>query len=362
LSRQDAIDKVVSGAAWSEFCRLLEQAGAAILNEGNPADPLDRAEGFRMLTRLLRGALESRLEFADPLHPRLVCTCHETIKIVAENPDTLYLGAAIDGRFEYRLRGWRGEARWISFNTFAGGGFGGGGVGVGAVLHEKDLQVDADGHFELILSQREQRGNWLRLAPETRSLAIRQTFLRKGIDRPAELGIERLDADGAAPAPLDPEHLYRALTICGHYVRGVAEIGAGWARRQAARPNRFFDAQGDDTRLFADPQIRYHQAYFDLSDDEALVVTLRPPVCDYWMIALHNHWMETLDYRHHQITLNSAGARAETDGSVRCVVAHRDPGVANWLDTAGHRRGTVGVRWVGADVADVVPAAEVIKL
>ena len=47
---------------------------------------------------------------------------------------------------------------------------------------------------------------------------------------------------------------------------------------------------------------------------------------------------------------------------MRFVIAHRDPGVANWLDTAGHRHGTVGVRWVGPDVADVLPATRVVKV
>jgi len=87
-----------------------------------------------------------------------------------------------------------------------------------------------------------------------------------------------------------------------------------------------------------------------------------PPRCEYWMIALHNHWMETLDYVHHQATLNSHSTQLEPDGSVRWVVAHRDPGVPNWLDTAGHRRGTIGVRWVGPDVIDVLPSTRVVPL
>ena len=74
---------------------------------------------------------------------------------------------------------------------------------------------------------------------------------------------------------------------------------------------------------------------------EALVVEIDPPACEYWMIALHNHWMETLDYVHHQATLN-------------CHTAQ--------LDTAGHHRGTVGVRWVGPDVIDVLPSTRVVKV
>jgi hypothetical protein len=120
-------------------------------------------------------------------------------------------------------------------------------------------------------------------------------------------------------------------------------------------PDRFVDVQLDDTRAFKDPQIAW-QAYFELADDDALVVEFMPPGCDYWMIALHNFWMETLDYRYHQCALNSATAVVSDDGSVRCVIAGRDPGVPNWLDTAGHAGRVVGVRWVGDDVADVIPA------
>ena len=47
--------------------------------------------------------------------------------------------------------------------------------------------------------------------------------------------------------------------------------------------------------------------------------------------------------------VNHETAVADADGHVRIVVAHRDPGVPNWLDTAGHRRGGLALRWVGAE-------------
>jgi hypothetical protein len=292
----------------------------------------------------------------------LICTCHETIKIVAENPDNLYLGASISGRHRYRVWGSRGQARWLSFNTFSRGGFGGGGSGVGATLHERDMRIDADGSFEVFITPEPEGPNWLRLEPGASSLVIRQTFLHKDTDTPAELHIERLDADGTAPAPLDAGHLESALLYAGMYVRGVTSIGARWADRNREYPNRFVDVQLDDTRAFKDPQITWHQAYFELERDQALIVEFTPPECDYWMIALHNHWMETLDYRYHQCVLNSATALVRPDGSVRCVIAGRDPNTPNWLDTAGHARGVVGVRWVGDAVDDVVPTARVVDL
>ena len=362
--QQDVVQQVVDGTAWREFCALLADAGESILAAGNPEDPLDRAEGFRMLTRLMRGSLESFLEHAQPRHPQLICTCHETIKIVGENPDNHYLGASLDGKYDYRIWGTRGEAKWISFNLFSGAGFGGGGPGTGATLHEEHMHIEPDGSFEVIISQTQHPGNWLRSEADTRSIAIRQTFLDKRGQEHADLHIERIGDQGATPPdPLTPEALHRALTIVGHYTKIVAGIGAQWAVRQAQWPNVFTDEAEDDlTDKFKDPQIKWHQAYFDLGEDEALVVEVVPPACDYWMIALHNHWMETLDYVNHQSTLNCHSATLEPDGSARFVVAHRDPGVANWLDTAGHRHGTVGVRWVGPDVVDVLPATRVVAL
>ena len=76
---------------------------------------------------------------------------------------------------------------------------------------------------------------------------------------------------------------------------------------------------------------------------------------------LSNHWLETLDYTRQRITLNNHSAVLEPDGTVKVVVAARDPGHPNWLDSAGHARGTIGVRWVGKGVADVVPSARVIR-
>ncbi len=356
-------EKVVDGTAWREFCDLLADAGEAILAEGNPTDPLDRAEGFRMLTRLLRGALESKLEYGRASQPTLVCTCHETIKIVGENPDNHYLGASLDGKYDYRIRGTRGEAKWISFNLFSGAGFGGGGPGTGATMHEEQMHIEPDGSFEVVISQHEQPGNWLRSESATRSIAIRQTFVDRRHQQHAEMHIERIDDAPSPPDTLTPEELYHSLVYAGFYVKGVAQIGAQWATRQSQWPNVFTDeAELPETDKFKDPQIKWHQGYFDLAEDEALVIEVVPPKCEYWMIALHNHWMETLDYVHHQSTLNCDSTQLEPDGSARFVIAHRDPGMPNWLDTAGHRRGTVGVRWVGPDVVDVLPSTRVVGI
>src|SRR5206468_11353423 len=95
---------------------------------------------------------------------------------------------------------------------------------------------------------------------------------------------------------------------------------------------------------------------------EAVVVEARPPACDYWMFVLATHGLETLDYTRHRVTLNNHSAALEADGTVKVIVAARDPGHPNWLDSAGHARGTIGARWVGKGVAEVIPSARVVRL
>jgi hypothetical protein len=182
---------------------------------------------------------------------------------------------------------------------------------------------------------------------------VRQTFADRESERASELSIERLDP-GERCEPLAPERVGFALSATPALVRALVEMALSWSA--------FVDVMPAAAAIFRDPEIQFHVAYFELAPDEALVVEARPPACDYWMFVLSNHWLETLDYTRHRITLNNHSAVLEPDGTVKVVVAGRDPGHPNWLDTAGHARGTIGVRWVGKGVAAVVPSARVVRL
>ena len=110
-----------------------------------------------------------------------------------------------------------------------------------------------------------------------------------------------------------------------------------------------------------DPNICYYHSYWRLDPHEALVIEVTPPECESWNFQLDNHWMESLDYRYFRITVNKHTADYEPDGSVRIVVAHRDPGLPNWIETAGHARGTMCFRWIRA-TEHPQPRTRVVKL
>ena len=68
-------------------------------------------------------------------------------------------------------------------------------------------------------------------------------------------------------------------------------------------------------------------------------------VAPYQGIQLGSMWYVSLDYINHQTSLTADQARTDPDGRLRFVISERDPGVANWLERTGHRRGYVQIRW-----------------
>jgi hypothetical protein len=349
MSTDSSTRRIMNGSSWADFCDGLKRAGEIILRDGSPKDPFDRAEGFRYLSRLTRVALESYIEFAEPLAPVLRRPAHETVKIGADNPDNYYQSAAISGKHEYRLWGKRGTIYYLGFGTYVGSYGSGGRMGQSGYIEGSDLHIDPDGSFEIVLSCNEQPGNWLRMEPDTSSLIVRQTFQDRKTETIADLHIERLGSEGP-PKPVTPGFVDRGLAAASTYVNGTASLFADWAEGFAKHTNQFRMLDPGVARAaHGDPNICYFYAYWELGPDEALVVDTTPPRCAYWNFQLNNHWMESLDYRYHQIAVNHHGARYRPDGSVRIVVAHQDPGVDNWLDTAGHSRGTMCLRWIRAD-------------
>jgi hypothetical protein len=356
--------RVTSGQSWDEFCDSLKAAGAALRFPGAPQDAFSQAEGYRYLSRIARAGLMAFVEHADPKAPVLHRVVGETTKMGADNPDNFYLTASLDGSFDYKITGRRNDIAYLSLGTQAGHYGQGGGLPPTGYIESDDIEMDADGCFELILSSTPHDTNWLPMNAETGALVVRQTFGDRNAETPAELRIERINC---APAEGRPSHLTAAtldagLRNAGALVMGAPLLFAKWARDFQQHTNELprFDP---DVSLAAggDPNIAYYHSHWRLKPDEALVIEATPPQCELWNFQLNNYWMESLDYRHFTIHTNSHLVRYEADGSVRIVVAHDDPGLPNWIDTAGHSSGTMCFRWVRAH-EHPQPTCQVVKL
>lgn len=359
-----AARRIMDGTTWEEFCDTLKAAGSVVLGEGSPEDPFDRAEGFRYLSRLLRSALESFVENADPLAPELRRTAHETIKMGADNPDNHYLNAPISGSCRYRIRGSRGTVHYLGFGTQAGNYGSTGTLETTGYLDHKDIELGPEGSLEITVSCEPPPDgrNWLRMRPDSRTLVVRQTFLDRESETPAQLRIERIDGPHRA-RPVTPASIDRGLVNSSRFVLGCARLFHQWAngfRKHVNQLPRFDDAVA--LRAGGDPNIVYYHSYWELEPDEALVIEATPPECEHWNFQLNNHWMESLEYRYFPVWVNKHSARLREDGSVRVVVAHQRPALAeNWIDTCGHRRGTMCWRWIRAQ-EHPQPRTRVVKL
>lgn len=98
-----------------------------------------------------------------------------------------------------------------------------------------------------------------------------------------------------------------------------------------------------------------------LQKNEALIIEADYIPLVYQNIQLGNIWAESLDYGNKQTSLNGHQARRDVDGKYRYVLAHRDPGVPNWLDVSGHPEGSFFMRWVYPE-DEAVPGQPVSRL
>ncbi|GLZ35048.1 hypothetical protein Lesp02_72350 [Lentzea sp. NBRC 105346] len=343
---------------WSQFCQALERAGQVILSDQAPDTPLDRAEGFRYLARLTREMLYSCVDNADPDFPRF----HELdlVKIGADNPDNVYLSANIRGDRTYRITGERGTIAYFSIGSKANRYAKDGTMASTGELSDADLVVDADGTVEIIASATRQGRNWLPLAPDSTGLVVRQTYLDRETETPGRWHIEQVGGP-AEPAHLTPEFLAKALQRAALSVHGTAATFAHWTETFMTRPNELPDfGQDMFQRAGGDPEIFYLHGYWSLGSGEAWVIETDVPDCPYWNFQLDNWWMESLDHRR-RISVNKHTAVLDADGRLMIVVAERDPGVGNWIDTCGHTSGTALLRWLGA-TEHPIPKCRVVPL
>ncbi|BBZ33053.1 hypothetical protein MCNF_16580 [Mycolicibacterium confluentis] len=93
---------------------------------------------------------------------------------------------------------------------------------------------------------------------------------------------------------------------------------------------------------------RQSTGYFQLADDEALVVRVTPNGAGYFNVPVTNVW--TITDNDPGASLNSAHAvDPDGDGTYLVVISPTDPGVANWVSTGGLNQGTLSIRFQDVD-------------
>jgi hypothetical protein len=358
-------EDLVSGRAWSHLLDALGKAAEVVSTNSTARNAVDLAAGFRHLLVLMSlGADQALRAEPDPVLAVSPSGVDNVYKWGMDCPDCIYTGAPLRGGETYRVWGNRGSARYVGLQSMAG-------MASSANVLLDELDLGPGGEVELTLSTERHEGNWLPIADDATILVVRHFFYDWDTEVASSLSIERVGGgggdggggggSGSGRPAVDPRAVVaRQLIAMGDFVVGNLEFFLQFSRPET--PNTFLPPL-DGTAMGAAAENRPVIGSFQLEPDEALVVEVTPPSGLYWSYSLGNPWWETVDYARHQSSLNGHQAVVDDDGILRVVIAHEDPGVANWLDTAGHSAGPVILRCVRTDSApvpttQVVPFAE----
>ena len=343
------LQALIDGDTWHEFTDSVRQLGGLVWNDTVPATAQERSEGALYLLRFLAAGLRVCVELDDPGHPLIAHNTYNRMSWGLDNPDCNYSYARLDGSTSYRIHGRIGSACNLEFQVTTGHHADGNFTAWQTVsaLRGSELVLDDQGQFELTLSPVKPAAgatNWLQVDDQASFLLVREFFADWEGQQPASLQMEKLGA-AYPPAPL------RAGRIAGHFALLKLWLEAG-ARCWQDFANGILQNAPAAIQPFIPPAEAaglggqaYGMGSFSVAEDEAVILEFAPPQCLVWNISLCDRFFQSIDYEDRQASLNGRQARWQGE---RCqlVVAHRDPGIHNWLDCGGRNEGIIAVRYV----------------
>lgn len=346
--------------AWGGFTEALQFAVSRIDDDPDPLNDRERADGNLYVMRMLTAVTQSSTLVLDPDRPSFLTMLDGVRFVGAAGPDIDYDVAAVRADSLYRVSGVRGDATFVGICVYAGSGAGGASAVVASV--DVDDIVQSDGTF-----------SWEFSHPEAARVIVRQYFHDRTVQARGSWTIDRIDAGGAAETAastatrrMGAVEMEFRIANAATSLRWNSQLNQLWTPERRLTPNAFVRQTCDDiVAAIPNPDVTYSYTWWRVAEDEVIVVDFVPPATAYWALQLCDRWYQC--YPDRRTNLNDRQVVSGADGSVRIVIADGDPGVANWLDTGGHRTGIMFFRWLHADIAEqptcrVVSRAEVPSL
>jgi hypothetical protein len=326
------------------FAEALAEAEKIIADAPHIASEQDLAEGYDYLAGSIQASLRLAWAYQRDF-PYFVASTGPYTKMGLDNPDTLYFHAYLRDDAEYVVTGRRGTTADLSFQVLKGDYSPVEVPDSLSAFDDRAIDIAADGTFELRFGPAGGGRNHFRLGAGSSMLLVREVYSDWAAERRGTITIHRADRAGCAPpATTDPDALAKRYTVAG-------KILLGRLHTFLAFPQWFYLTEPVNTMTPPRPTpgglaTQFSSAgHYDLADDEAMIVTVPVAGAPYQGIQLGSMWYVSLDYINHQTSLTADQARIDPDGMLRFVISDRDPGVANWLERTGHRRGYVQIRW-----------------
>ncbi len=319
-------------AAYSQsFTESIAEAERLVREAPHIETEADLLEGLQYLAWCVAACTHIAFDY-DRDHPFLQSGTGPFTKMGLDNPDTLYFGTRVRAGHEYVVTGKRGTTTDLSFQLLGGEYTDANVPDSETAFDDRRLDIAPDGSYE-----------WRFTPASNAQLVIREVYNDWSAQR-GHIAIARTDTAGTAPAPLTNELIEKRWATAG---KQLVQRVKTWLQF----PRWFY--MNIPVNTMVAPRLtpgglatQYSSAgHFDLAPDQALVITLPVTDAPYLGFQLGSLWYISLDYINHQTSLNGTQAQADPDGKIRIVVADRNPGVTNWVETTGHRKGFLQFRW-----------------
>ncbi|WP_338181413.1 hypothetical protein [Jatrophihabitans sp.] len=326
------------------FADAVLEAEQLIRNAPHVETEQDLREGFDYLAGMVRQALSAAWAF-DRDFPYFVRSATPYTKVGLDNPDTLYFSANIHDDAEYVVTGRRGTTADLSFQILAGNYTPAEVPGSLNAFDDRAIEINADGSFELHFGppRHDPPPNYFGLGAGASMLLAREVF-SDWTSTPSTLRIQRVDKIGTAP-PAPPSGLLQKR------MNAAAKSVTGQIKTFLQFPEWFYLKLPVNTMW--EPRLtpgglatQYSSAgHYELAEDEAMIITVPVSEAPYQGFQLGNMWYLSMDFINHQTSLTADQARHDPDGKIRMVLSEQNPGLTNWLERTGHRRGYLQFRW-----------------
>lgn len=266
-----------------------------------------------------------------------------------DNPDCIYRTIPISGSLQYEIHGQRfgsGPAD-VTFSLINDVNS----QGTIAYLEGKDLIVNPDGSYVITIDNLPANGrpNHIQSTSAARQLFVRDNLGDWSSETPDRLSVDRVDNTVAPSAPGDLDIANAAI---GNLIESTLDYGVGaLGVKTMLNPLNTLSAPSQSSTLGTLATQASSFGHFQLTDQQALVVTVSLGGASYFVLPVTDPWMVSVDPVHYQSSLNNRQAVPDTDGRYTFVISLQDPGVYNWLSTAGLHEGTIMARWQGLNPA-----------
>lgn len=351
-----------AGAAWRQLLVSLEAGGAEVFAATD--DPAARAEGLAYLAQLASAALEMKLARGDQAMPELTDWMSGYRKFLGDSPDAIYHTAEISADYIYELTGNAGDAMYMGFTLY--GRSLNGWNRVAANITKDQMTLSAAGDFTLRMGRARPAGypgDWLSLPDDAHLIMIRQYFHDRDGASPAQVSIRALDPPARAVG--DDQQVAAGLEAATVFFNETLAGNLALMEMLMKAPNSFDPPREYSPDFggvfYPTTDNAYYGTWFSLAPGQAILVEGVAPEASYWSASVQNRWLQSLDDRHHRVSLNNNDIEVDGDGRYRLVVSPVDPGTGNWLGTGGSTEGLLAIRYQMAGTAKP-PGMRVVSL